>query len=80
MELFVQVKIKVFRGHTGAVISCQFCDNDQKILTASHDLRIILWDAWGNQSLQVYQGQHDLEIAEARATNDCKRFELSFVQ
>ena len=37
------MKIKVLRGHTDAVNSCEFFYDDSRIVTASNDKSIRLW-------------------------------------
>ena len=38
-----QIPIKVLRGHTDTVSSCQLALNDQKLVTSSYDKTAILW-------------------------------------
>ena len=61
------------RGHLDSVKSCQFCDNDQKLLTAGLDKTIVLWDFETGQSLQVYEG-HTSAVNKARASPDASRY------
>jgi len=55
-QSLAQVKIRVLRGHKDAVNSCSFTFDDSKILTASHDKTLRLWDASSGTHLKVYKG------------------------
>ena len=67
------MRVKVFRGHTGPVQSCQFCDQDQKILTASFDKTIKLWDKDTGENVFEYEGEHSMYISQAKANFDTTR-------
>lgn len=55
-QSLAQVKIRVLRGHKDAVNSCSFTFGDSKIVTASHDKTLRLWDATSGAHLKVYKG------------------------
>jgi len=57
-QSLAQVKIKVLRGHKDAVNSCSFTFDDSKIVTASHDKTLRLWDATSGAQVKVYKGHN----------------------
>ena len=63
---YFQVRIKVLRGHLDSVQSCTFIDNDKKVLTASHDRNVKLWDFESGENLHTYQG-HSQPVSQAQA-------------
>ena len=68
---FLQIKIKLFRGHKEACTSCQFCGfNDEKLLTAGEDATIKLWDFTTGQLLNNYTNGHSMNITKARTGPD----------
>ena len=40
---FAKVKIKVLRGHLDSVNSCQFFENDTRVLSSSNDQTVRIW-------------------------------------
>lgn len=71
--LSFQLRIKVFRGHLDAVRSCKYIDNDQKILSASDDKTIKIWDVESGQILHNYTGCHNSIISEANVSDNGRR-------
>jgi WD40 repeat protein len=61
-----QVKIRVLRGHEGAVKTCQFCFDDKKILSASYDKTIRLWDFETGALIHKYDGGHMQYVSGAK--------------
>jgi len=55
-QSLARVKIRVLRGHKDAVNSCSFAFNDSKIVSASHDKTLRLWDTSTGAHLKVYKG------------------------
>ena len=41
--IYYKVRVKVVKGHDDAVTCCQFCFDDEKIVTGSKDKTIRLW-------------------------------------
>ena len=71
----MQVKLKVFRGHEDTVSSVQLLDNDQKLLSGSHDGSILLWGVEGDAHLQAYDGGHGgSKVTKARSSPDATRY------
>ena len=68
-----QVRIRVFRGHDDSVTSCQFCDNDTKMLSASNDSSLMLWDTVTGEQLASFNGAHRSNISQARVSHDTTR-------
>ncbi|KAK3592529.1 hypothetical protein CHS0354_039876 [Potamilus streckersoni] len=73
-EDLATVRIKVIRGHSDAVNSCQYLRDDQRILTASSDRSIKLWTTDAGKLAHSFESAHSHIITEARATKDGKRF------
>ena len=71
--LFFQLRIKVFRGHLDAVRCCKYIDNDEKILSASDDKTIKIWDVETGQVLHNFTKCHESIISEANVSNTGKR-------
>ncbi|XP_019910934.1 WD repeat-containing protein 88 isoform X2 [Esox lucius] len=72
-EALAQITVKVLRGHTEAVTSCQFCFDDTKVLTSSQDTTARLWDAESGATLLAYKGGHQLNVSECALVPDKKR-------
>jgi WD40 repeat protein len=73
-EDLAKVQIRVFRGHSDTVKSCRFCAGDSRLLSASFDQTVLLWDAVSGQLLNKYVGGHTKYITNAAANNDASRF------
>ncbi|KAL5021243.1 hypothetical protein ScPMuIL_000398 [Solemya velum] len=76
-EELAQVRIKVLRGHTEAVNSCQYIADDSKILTSSDDLTVKIWSVEEGKILKSYDTAHAVKISEARINHDNTRFVTS---
>ncbi|KAK2162040.1 hypothetical protein NP493_1544g00031 [Ridgeia piscesae] len=72
-EALAQVRIRVFRGHDDTVTSCQFCDGDTKMLSASHDRSLMLWDLVTGEQLASFNDAHRGNISQARVSQDTSR-------
>ena len=72
-EMLLQVRIRVMRGHHGSVKSCEFCNNDTKLLTAGLDRTIILWDFESGEILNTYQA-HKSAVSKARSSPNVSRY------
>lgn len=55
-EDLAQVKIKVLRGHLDSVNSCQFFENDTRILSSSNDQTVRIWATNSGRQLCTYDG------------------------
>ena len=56
---------KIFQGHTHAVSSIKFLENDQKILTAGMDYSLRLWEVESQRQIAEWIGSiHELWCAE----------------
>ncbi|CAG2206880.1 WD repeat-containing protein 88-like [Mytilus edulis] len=73
-EDLAQLRIKVFRGHLDSVRSCKYIDNDQKILSASDDKTIKIWDVETGEVLHNYTRCHDSIISQANVNDNGRRF------
>jgi WD40 repeat protein len=69
----LKVKIKVFRGHTDAVNSCNYIDNDTKILTGSSDKTSRIWDVDTGELKHHYTGGHEAAISETSINDNSRR-------
>ncbi|XP_031442673.1 WD repeat-containing protein 88 [Clupea harengus] len=59
-----QIPIKVLRGHTDTVSSCQLALNDQKLVTSSYDKTAILWDVESGEPLRVFERGHTAPVTQ----------------
>ncbi|KAL4235037.1 WD repeat-containing protein 88 [Mactra antiquata] len=73
-EELAQVKIKVIRAHNDSVNSCEYFDNDQKILTGSSDRTVKLFDIEEGVCTKTYHTRHSDIVTEARGTPDRSKF------
>jgi len=73
-ENSAEIRIKVIRGHTKAITSCQLIDNDQKIFTCADDNTARIWDFNSGEELQRFQLGHGDHVVFGRVTNDNKKF------
>ncbi|XP_052230861.1 WD repeat-containing protein 88-like isoform X2 [Dreissena polymorpha] len=71
------VRIKVIKAHSASVNSCEFYDNDQKILTCSEDKTVKCFNADDGLCIKTYKTKHKETISEARGTPDRSRFVTS---
>ncbi|XP_046842114.1 WD repeat-containing protein 88-like [Xenia sp. Carnegie-2017] len=55
-EDLAQVKIKVLRGHLDSVNSCQYFENDTRVLSSSNDQTVRIWDSESGKQLCVFDG------------------------
>lgn len=69
----LQVRIRVLRGHSDVVKSCQFCLGDSRLLSASHDGRALMWDVITGQVLNSYSNGHSKYISAARVNAEASR-------
>lgn len=76
-EELAQVQIKVIRVHSDAVNSCEFFDNDHKILTGSSDKTVKLLNFTDGVCLRSYSTGHTDIITEARGSVDHAKFVTS---
>ncbi|XP_013396959.1 WD repeat-containing protein 88-like [Lingula anatina] len=66
------VKQRVLRGHEDAVQSCQYCCDDQKILTASFDKMVKLWGVEQGEVAHSFEA-HTHHVNQARMSPDNKK-------
>ncbi|KAK3086475.1 hypothetical protein FSP39_018946 [Pinctada imbricata] len=71
-EDLAQVRIKVFRGHADSVNSCCYVDDDTKILSASSDGSVRIWDAENGDVKHSYS--HGGIVSKAYPNDNGKRF------
>ncbi|WAR12065.1 WDR88-like protein [Mya arenaria] len=76
-EQLAQVQIKVVKAHNDSVNSCEYFDNDQKILTGSSDRTVKLFNVEDGLCLQTYKTKHKDIITEARGSKDRTKFVTS---
>lgn len=69
------MKIRVFRGHTDSVNSCNYIDNDTKILSGSSDKSSRIWDIDTGELKHHYTGGHDGAISETSINDNSRRLE-----
>jgi WD40 repeat protein len=50
--------LKVFKGHSGGVLSAYFYNNDKQIISAGDDGKIILWDIQTQTSVGEFKGNY----------------------
>lgn len=62
----------MLRGHKDTVKSSQFCANASKILTASYDKSILLWDVATGASVKRFE-KHSAFVSQAKASADGAR-------
>lgn len=72
-EDLAQVRIKVIRAHSDAVNSCEYADNDTRIITGSSDRTVKLFNSEDGQCLRTYNTGHSDIITEARACADLSK-------
>lgn len=73
-----QVKIRVFRGHTDSVNSCNYIDNDTKILSGSSDKSSRIWDIDTGELKHHYTGGHEGAISETSINDNSRRWEREY--
>lgn len=64
------MRIKAIKAHSDSVNSCEFFDDDQKILTGSSDRTVKLFNAEDGVCFQTYKTKHTDIITEARGSYD----------
>jgi WD40 repeat protein len=64
------VRIKVIKAHNAAVNSCEFFDDDEKILTGSSDRTVKLFNTEDGVCLKTYNTKHTDIITEARGCTE----------
>ncbi|XP_028392577.1 WD repeat-containing protein 88-like [Dendronephthya gigantea] len=67
-----QVKIKVLRGHLDSVNSCQFFENDSRVLSSSNDQTVRIWATESGKQLNTYDG-HTSFVTNCHADDWNKR-------
>jgi WD40 repeat protein len=67
---FYKVKIKLIRGHTKAINSCQFIQDDTKIFTCSNDNTARLWDTYNCAELKKFDNLHDGNISNGHVSQE----------
>lgn len=67
------MKIRVFRGHTDSVNSCNYIDNDTKILSGSSDRSSRIWDIDTGELKHHYTGGHEGAISETSINDNSRR-------
>lgn len=75
----LQVRIRVYRGHTDGVTSGQFLSNDSRILTSSSDKTIKVWKTDTGHILRTYLGGHSAAISKSDVSPDEQRYNIYFV-
>ncbi|BFZ13208.1 hypothetical protein BsWGS_16247 [Bradybaena similaris] len=68
------VRIKILRGHTASVGSCQLIQNSQKVFSASDDCSVRLWDFTTGECLRYNDNLHTINISQAHATSNGSKF------
>ncbi|XP_060599934.1 WD repeat-containing protein 88-like [Ruditapes philippinarum] len=76
-EELAQVRIKVIKAHNAAVNSCEFFDDDEKILTGSSDRTVKLFNTEDGVCLKTYNTKHTDIITEARGCTEGSKFVTS---
>ncbi|KAL8591238.1 hypothetical protein ACOMHN_017562 [Nucella lapillus] len=69
-EDLAKVRIKVFRGHTDVVNKCQFFCDESRVLSASKDCSIKVWDPKLGTELQTIDNAHTISAADAHCFED----------
>nr|XP_026696028.1 WD repeat-containing protein 88-like [Ciona intestinalis] len=64
-ENLSQIPFRVLRGHNDGVTSCHFCINDSKIVTASRDGSVRLWNTELGATIQNIR-VHSLPVTKAK--------------
>lgn len=72
------MKIRVFRGHTDSVNSCNYIDNDTKILSGSSDKSSRIWDIDTGELKHHYTGGHEGAISETSINDNSRRWEREY--
>lgn len=71
------MRIKVIKAHGNSVNSCEYFDNDEKILTGSSDRTVKLFSVEDGSCLRTYNTGHTDIITEARGSVDRSKFVTS---
>ena len=58
-------RIRVFRGHTGAVVSVAFSPDGHHILSGSMDHQLKLWNTSSGKQIQTFKGHTDAVVSVA---------------
>ena len=67
------MRIKVIKAHNDSVNSCEYFDNDQKILTGSSDRTVKIFNVEDGVCVQTFKTNHKDIITEARGSLDNTR-------
>ncbi|XP_069855142.1 WD repeat-containing protein 88 isoform X1 [Dipodomys merriami] len=68
-----KVPYKILAGHEHTVSSCHFCVDDTKIISASFDRTVKLWDAFDGIVIQDFEQSPKAPVIECSITADSKR-------
>ncbi|KAF7244627.1 WD repeat-containing protein 88 [Varanus komodoensis] len=72
-EKLAKIHFKILKGHSDAVTSCHFCFEDTKVISASYDSTVKLWDIASSVSVQTFKDKHTGPISECCLSPDNKR-------
>lgn len=68
------MKIRVIKAHNNSVNSCEYFDDDQRILTGSGDRTVKLFSADDGVCQHTYKTKHTDIITEARGSTIASRY------
>ena len=77
--LFAQVRIKVFRGHSGKVNRCQFINAASQVLSASVDCSVKIWQPVHGTQLCSMNNIHAINIADVHCLEDGSRLVVTIL-
>ncbi|ERE60958.1 WD repeat-containing protein 5, partial [Cricetulus griseus] len=68
-----KIPYKILKGHSHMVSSCHFCSNDTRLLSASYDCSVKLWDAEDGNLIWDFEPRPKAPVIECSITADSRR-------
>lgn len=73
-ETSAEVKIKLIRGHSAGIASCQLIHNETKLFTCANDLTARIWDFKSGAELAKFSNLHEANISSCKMNFDNTKF------